>query len=627
MNRGGARRGIRPLTAVLVAAMAFILGMPTAAGDHGRSRSRRPQPVPPHGDIAEPEPVHLGWSEVAAGRGLAELANGTLTLVLTSDLPYQTDAHVGVRVIDGSRPLAAELGHVTVPADGQSRMTVDLAAFDVDFFSLAAPASVVALAEVSHADGTHLFRSYTDPAYAHGRSTAAGGQLLVYDHSTLLARFAGGDLGAGEGRPAPVGRDGFVDGGAGLPDRVPTRRGRNVHTFCLKYKVNATDYGVGEDYHADGDAWVFFPSYTIAQGLWPAHGARLDLFRPGIEEPTPLHASETSGCLSFTSNATTGFTIRLYYEATVGGNTFRVTDEQGNVKFQDIKGDPGSYGTHIYFTNGTPDSSAMGIAAWNVLRLEQVFGNEAPNGKTFDMIVTPCKEFGAGSCYHGAANGKGPYMELDVNSTKKKFAVAHEIGHWFDDQVFNRVWPDFTVLGNEPYEHNDSNDPPCQFTGTGLHALRSQEESTYALVEGVAHFLSVVTWNDLAGPDAVFKYYKFWDPPDDAEHYKFDLFDVAADVPDPAGGVVNWNDNRCHAELEKGFGRSVEGDWLRFFWDYLTDDALGAAPTPQELASQLRSVDAQQVDEFNVYTRFKSVVDSDPRFTAIADVHGVNYPQ
>ncbi|MDQ4098240.1 MAG: hypothetical protein M3144_10280, partial [Actinomycetota bacterium] len=579
--------------------------------------------------MSAPEPVRLTWSELTDAGGLAEVADGTLTLVLASDLPYGTEARVGIRVIDGSRALGRDLGRVALPAAGEVSVAVDLTSFDVEFFRLAAPASVGAVAEIPSLDGRSLIRSQTEPTYVHGRMTSADPRLLAYDHETLLARFAGGDLTVGEGRPAPPGRDGFVDGGQGLAADAPITASGNVHTFCLKYRVNVVDYGVGEDFHADGDAWIFFPNYTIVQGLWAAHGARFDLFRPNVPEPTALHASENTGCLSFESEETEGFVIRLYYEFTVGGNTFRVLDEQGNVKFQDIKADPGSHGTHMYFTSGSTGSSTIGIAAWSVRRLTQLFGTEAPTGSVVDILMQPCEAFDGGACYQGGDGNTNPHMEIDQATSRKKFAMAHEVGHWFDDLAFGMIWLDIMMIpGEAPYEFDDPDDKACQFTGTGLHAMRSQERSTYAFKEGIGHFLSALVWNDLAGPDAFFKYYKVEDPVDpEIEHYNNDLFDVAADGPNPPGGVVNWNDNRCGAELQKGFGHSVEGDWLRFFWDYLTDDALGMPPTLAQFASQMRAVDDTQLDEFNVYGQFKSVLSENQdllsRLTAIADVHGV----
>ncbi len=102
----GSSRVTRPLTVLLVSVTALCLDAGAAVGNHAAPRSRRPQPVPPHTEVADPEPVRLVWSEVAAGGGLAELASGTLTLMVTSELPYEADVRVGVGVIDGSRSLA-----------------------------------------------------------------------------------------------------------------------------------------------------------------------------------------------------------------------------------------------------------------------------------------------------------------------------------------------------------------------------------------------------------------------------------------------------------------------------------------------------------------------------------------
>jgi hypothetical protein len=168
----------------------------------------------------------------------------------------------------------------------------------------------------------------------------------------------------------------------------------------------------------------------------------------------------------------------------------------------------------------------------------------------------------------------------------------------------------------------------CAFDGEGDHAMRSREEASAAFTEGLAHFVSLLAWNELSEPDAFFKYYKASDE-EGFESYNYDLIDVAADGPNPLGGVVNWNENRCGAKSSASVGFSVEGDWLRFFWDYLTAPRPGVRPTLSQFVTQVSALNAlPDLTDFNVYAKFVDTLEGtsyEARWVALAQVHGVDY--
>ena len=50
----------------------------------------------------------------------------------------------------------------------------------------------------------------------------------------------------------------------------------------------------------------------------------------------------------------------------------------------------------------------------------------------------------------------------------------------------------------------------------------------------------------------------------------------------PSGGVSNWMENMCFVTD----GRSVEMDWLRFYWDYRTNS--GTKPTHHDMFKHIK---------------------------------------
>jgi hypothetical protein len=563
-----------------------------------------------HGEgVVEPSIV-VDMPAVPA-HGTAVLEDGILPFEITNRSDTEVRARVAGRVIAEGAGHGIDLGEVVLPP-GRAvplRLRTD-DAVRVDYRALRSPARVAIVVEIPSTTG---MRAISDEVFVHEERSASGSSVrIAYRDDERLRTYAGGDLSVRPGTSAPPGRLDWsyqgpgVDGGGGSGEL----------TFCLKYKVDVVDYGIGEDHHQHGDLWVFYPGYLIASGLWTAHGARYRVYDPATDAWSEGFADVETGCFSLESTATTGFVIQVFAETQLAGNnrihgyeSHEAWEVDAPAPYWEIAADPGaSSGTHVYFTPPSSLSSLMGVAAWTL------------SDEELRLVADVC--FGDLEEYGSCASGSSIWVQ--PSNDDRKFLVSHEVGHFVE-----RQWGAFSP-GGASYVY-DNPHPACAFDDVGLHAMRSREEATLSFREGMAHFLSLLAYNDLDDGDAVFQYYKHYQPPAPLESYAYDLIDVAADGPAPAGGDVAWNDAECEAHLSPEEGYSVEQDWLRFLWDYLTDP--GAAPDFPLFVAQVEAFYASavgQLDPYNAYSLFtESLAGSgyEDRWTSLADAHSVEYPE
>ncbi|HEY0132760.1 MAG TPA: hypothetical protein VGB85_01735, partial [Nannocystis sp.] len=158
----------------------------------------------------------------------------------------------------------------------------------------------------------------------------------------------------------------------------------------------------------------------------------------------------------------------------------------------------------------------------------------------------------------------------------------------------------------------------CMFSGIGDHGLRSREEATAAWKEGIAHFISAMSWNDHTQADGKFKYYKNQAP------HTFETVDL-----DAAGSfAINWHATQCSPTIA---GRAVEQDWLRHYWNYLTDAGL-PTPTVSEIRAQVNNLYSNGGwTATNVYSKLDAAlvtagqVANQSRWANTAATHGANF--
>ncbi len=136
------------------------------------------------------------------------------------------------------------------------------------------------------------------------------------------------------------------------------------------------------------------------------------------------------------------------------------------------------------------------------------------------------------------------------------------------------------------------------------------------LKEGIAHFISATAWNDHNATDGVFKYYKV----DGDYNNETVLLDAPGVYP------FAWYKNQCDSVVA-GYG--VEQDWMRHYWNFLTDP--GDGPGMSDLAYQLSLLVADNMwGGTNVYDRLVvamgdlGLVEWQTRWEDLAAIHGID---
>lgn len=212
----------------------------------------------------------------------------------------------------------------------------------------------------------------------------------------------------------------------------------------------------------------------------------------------------------------------------------------------------------------------------------------------------------------------------DAADVKLKFLYGHELGHWLQANwqedptagIINRNESNYTAGPQDISAIPACGKSPPPLTGSVLHLIRSTEFAQGGLLEGIAQFISSVAYNPLVdasgfeqNEEALLRYYKLLrrseDPVNDPFPYDDfvdpGLFRVSL-VPDgplgPLGGGRAWQETMCAADVgEQGRERSVELDWMRFWWDFATSDSLpGTKPTLPEILTFLAQVREDESD-------------------------------
>jgi hypothetical protein len=160
---------------------------------------------------------------------------------------------------------------------------------------------------------------------------------------------------------------------------------------------------------------------------------------------------------------------------------------------------------------------------------------------------------GTGTVY--AAEGHPRVNVKFSTAAQAKFTIVHEYGHaiWMA-----RVNP---PIGADGLDYSVTNEEGDQ------HAMRSKEWQLAAAVEGFAHFVATVAWNETS-PNTPAVYVMGSDAnPNLNDPFDFNQFEKYFES--------NWNP----ASYE---GQGVETDWAQFFWNYHTDIPLIGVPQPSQ---------------------------------------------
>jgi hypothetical protein len=161
-----------------------------------------------------------------------------------------------------------------------------------------------------------------------------------------------------------------------------------------------------------------------------------------------------------------------------------------------------------------------------------------------------CPSLGSGACYSSSRLYVGN-NNFGHDLSARRHVVMHEFGHGVQARAIGSL--------SVNYATGDSTDPDCNcdhvVSSNNLHCLQSRETITTAFVEGFAHFLAAKVFNDQAGTNCAFGYYK-------------EFRNAAGVVLTPPVAIncqtaVKWMENRGCAAPNRG----TEYDWMNFLWD------------------------------------------------------------
>ncbi len=465
-------------------------------------------------------------------------------------------------------------------------LAIPLDAFGIDISNLAFSGRLSLDLRVRDAAGTLLDRDTAPEVFFHESPSAGSGPSIVnvYRRGARRALFNGGDLHRALFSTPPAGLLGAFEGGAGrglasedqgpvigggaggngpnkLALTVSERPDSDRWQFCLRWEYDSIDSGFGEDYYTSGS-------------LMNTRGARVEIDHPNWGAPKSFFTNKNTGCVEFNATENSGFTVTIWAEARLGANsniTIRAFPTKAaaalapnDPPFWQFTADPLGVPRTVYYENEpSPESDLIAFSSYIFHRVDSMCAPGLP-GPEFLRVVNDNPDCdGGGSCQ------SGNFVEIEAGVTNRKFLVGHEVGHWLHYQWTNGQ----TGLYSHSWDEN-SGDADCAYAGVGDHAMRSKEWAAGAFGEGLAHFVSAVAWNNTSSTSAWFKYYKEVADPAyadfAADNWQLDVEGVGVA---PSGGVSNWMSTMCFVND----GYSVEMDWLRFYWDYLTN---AGAPKP-----------------------------------------------
>ena len=359
-----------------------------------------------------------------------------------------------------------------------------------------------------------------------------------------------------------------------------------THTVCIKVRAGHLDAATGD--------------YGTAT-TWIGRGIKFMAFG------TKYNASESSGCKTFTSSSGGGLTqMVVYAESKIGGSgnitvrsfpteaamdTWNGNQVDGNLSQWVLQVVPSCTGTtcttNITNTANEADvvSNLHAAGVWSIFHVDNATSPRLSGAKTVFLHNSGC-----GANNVSCQDGNVLRIQSASSGARRKFLIGHEAGHWLHQQ-----WVGGSILqgmGN-PYEVENPPGSTCDSTGVpGEHGLRSLEFEGGAFVEGFAHFMSTLAYNDHDESNAAFHYYKSV-----AGLYDYDIVDVEHG---PDGGDDNHYANGCGCPAgcsynDSGAGAVVanelgtELDWLRAYWDFRTNGPEANRPTHRDIFDHLNA--------------------------------------
>jgi hypothetical protein len=523
------------------------------------------------GEGEDPQKVSVSWLSVPSESSVATLSTSDTILLVTNQ--RAANLYVELKAIMRAGGERAELSLGTIPISATSVATaiVPLSGFGIDISNLQYSGSVFVEARFVDAAGAQVDRAYSAPVFFHRDGTSAG--AVVYGGEAKSTYFNAGDLYYNHVRSPGPHVGGVFDGGDGdgsmNEDWGPTdlSAGPSEWEFCLRWVYQSIDSGfelpsgVSEDYYISGH-------------LMKARGMKITISHPNWNAPIEDYANLVNGCYAFEAAENSGFEVTIHAEAKLGtSNNIVLRGFKDGDAYADgmptqwtFTANPGGTPRRVYYQNEASDVS--NLMAFGSFTFHWVDSHTSPGLAGPSTLNFVTEVFNDPLCTEACRVGDAIWIKPGA-VTQEKFGVAHEVGHWIHGMWTNNNTGGFWGQ----YDYNDPDEAECSYVtpmdGPGGHAMRSKEPASGAYIEGLAHYIAALAWNDHDQTEGLFKYYKetiLTSAYDDMEATDW-LVDLEGAGANPVGGVSSWFGAKC--DVEPGF--SVEMDWLRFFWDYRTN--------------------------------------------------------
>jgi hypothetical protein len=342
---------------------------------------------------------------------------------------------------------------------------------------------------------------------------------------------------------------------------LPRSAAAAVYDVCAQYGVDFDD----------ADAAVGDDHITTAGDL-PARGAWMEVKIAGsstiVASGFAMESGADIGCLQdVTASGLITYTVKLYSTAEIGGNTVDIRKNgTDNVNYTTSWAWHPGGGTKVTFATALDDqwniAAAAGFAA---SRLDGGLSGETWRWYTEDCPTgsESCIAYNTGDTLWVGYGCHSSFGTCGSDPFKRKYLIAHQMGH------LASIFKNGDLIA--AVSTTAAADGACD-GGTG-HSMHSKEHQSSAAYEGIAHAWAALAFNDSgAAADCGFSYYlpPDWDNDGTPDPNEFDCDGTLY-------GSIDGNDylnDVCGGTLT---GKGTEIDWLRFWWDLVTDGGLNDA--------------------------------------------------
>ena len=342
----------------------------------------------------------------------------------------------------------------------------------------------------------------------------------------------------------------------GLLCSFPTLAHAGFVDFCVQYNVYYTDAStsVGDD-------------HFTSNGAKKARGARLVIidttasttkFDGNLEE----NGTDAGCAMDVMVVNSHNHTVKLFAEATLDTNTVEVLDDD-----DPVSGEQYTY-TWTPSLVGLSEKKLTTSAAeqWNIMAAAGFALDRHDGGlssETFTFYTEACPGGGVACVREETPGVFVGYLCLEADCSvapaKAKYAITHQQGHLVM----------IAANGGSREVASSSAAAVGGCTGGTGHNVNHSEYQSRAATEGTADIWAAMTFNMVSsGADCGFKSVQAVDWDNDGSNN-----DQEFDCDGTLYGSIDGNDylgDECDDEAHHG----TQLDWLRFWWDMLTDESL-----------------------------------------------------